>query len=115
MTIASDFAARFPGFDTVTRDTYLPIVEPIYQNYYCVDYTDESQEAILNLLAHLMLVESNTGTGPLRVKSSQSAGSVSASFAEGDTNARALFYSTTRYGQTFWHLIMQEAGGGCFV
>tara|TARA_Y100000310_G_scaffold195657_1_gene195634 strand:- start:2398 stop:2745 length:348 start_codon:yes stop_codon:yes gene_type:complete len=115
MTIADDFDARFPGFDTTIRTTYFTIVEAIWAEYYCFDYTDETQEAILNLIAHLMLLESDPSNEPQHVKTSQSAGSVSVSFQAGDDSVLAQFYSTTKYGQRFWQLVSLKAGGGFFV
>jgi len=113
--IIADFATRFPAFNAQTRDTFLPVVCEIYKNYYCFEYTDDTKEAILQLLAHLITVESSTSTQPGLIKTGQSAGSVSVSFAEGQVSKLAQFYNTSKYGQQFWQIISQSGGGACFV
>lgn len=111
MALIDDFKARFPALST-DADTYIPILEPVYPSYYAIQYSAASKEATLNLLAHLLVLEKK-GNGAVKIRISQSAGSVSASYAAPSraSSAMAEFYSTTKYGQTFIRLTSSRYGG----
>lgn len=103
MTIAADFAARFPGFDTAISDTYLPVVEPIYTEYFGGDYDNaKDKEIILNLIAHLMLSESSSSTASSAVISSSSVDGLSFSYKTDSVKTQTdEFFGSTKYGKRF--------------
>lgn len=115
MALIDDFKARFPDFATATVDTYLPIVEPVYPAYYTLEYTANAatKEATLNLLAHLIVLESNDTASSVKGIQSKSVGSISVSH-EAISHAGGEmfdFYNTTKYGQRFWQLTSRRYGG----
>ena len=113
MAIIDDFKARFPEFLTATVDTYLPILEPVYPAYYALDYVAATQEATLQLLAHLLTVETASGSASRQQVASKSVGSVSVSYASQTRAGGELndFYSATKYGQRFMLLTASRYGG----
>lgn len=114
MAIIDDFKARFPEFEASDVNTYIPILEPVYPSYYAVEYSDSSKEATLQLLAHLLSIETkSTKADPSRSISSKSVGSVSVSYDAptskgGDLSDRLR---TTKYGQRFLLLTASRYGG----
>jgi len=63
MAVSDDFKSRFPEFDAVTVDQYIPILEPVWPSYWGGDYAAPSgQEIVLNLLAHLITAEISAGS-----------------------------------------------------
>ncbi len=63
MAVSDDFKSRFPEFDAVTVDQYIPILEPVWPSYWGGDYAAPSgQEIVLNLIAHLITAEISAGS-----------------------------------------------------
>ena len=121
MAIIDDFKARFPEFETSIVDIYIPILEPIIPAYFNHSYVGVmNKEATLQLLAHLITIETQATKGGTtgargstnRVQSSVSVGSVSQSFEKSANDSDwAEFFNTTRYGQSFLNILSTIAGG----
>lgn len=119
MALIDDFKARFPEFDTALVDIWLPILEPVYPAYYALEYVAATQEATLNLLAHLISLEPGTGlasasgSSASQVVASKSVGSVSVSYAATTQAGGAMhdYYTATKYGQRFLMLTARRYGG----
>ncbi len=115
MALIDDFKARFPQFNTDTVDTLWSSLEASWPCYYCFEYgnNDCTDEAILNLIAHLFVIEkaSLTSNGPDKDISSQSVGNVSVTYSAGSGDSRnTQFFNTTIYGQKFLMLIKNRMG-----
>ena len=116
MSLIDDFKGRFPAFDTDLVDSYWDSIEGAYPCYYGGAYTGVSgcdTEIILNLCAHLFLVQSDASTGPARAEESKTIGSVSVSYSS--LSDRGSFFMSTKYGQLFLQLTSARACGGFFV
>jgi hypothetical protein len=114
MALIDDFKARFPAaFATSVVDTWLPILEPVYPAYYAVAYSAASKECTLNLIAHMLVMETQTGSAPSRDISGKSVGSVSTSYAarSGPGSDLRDWLSSTKYGQRFLLLSSFRYGG----
>lgn len=113
MSLIADFKARFPEFDESAVDTYLPTLEPVWPCYYGFKYEGCHVEAILNLLAHLLVGELSAGSGNVKSTSSKTVGNVSVRYADGleTTSESQDFFSTTKYGKRFWLLTQSRYGG----
>jgi hypothetical protein len=113
VALIDDFKARFPEFATATVDTYLPILEPVWPCYYGKEYTACNQEAVLNLVAHLLTLETTAGSASAQTIASKSVGSVSVSYAAGVTATTELqaFFKSSKYGQRFLLLTSRNYGG----
>jgi len=112
MALIDDFKARFPEFATATVDTYLPILENVWPAYYGLAYTSQTQEAILNLIAHLLVGETSVGSAASQQVASVSVGSVSESYqAAANLKASDVFWNSTKYGQRFRRLTAGRYGG----
>jgi hypothetical protein len=106
MTIQTDFEARFP---------LIPWVEEVASTwiyYTCLQYSDSTKEAILNLIAHLLTLASLPGSGSSRNVASKSVGSVSVSYeaSAAQSSNLASWYNTTRYGQVYLMLTGRRVG-----
>jgi hypothetical protein len=119
MALIDDFKTRFPEFAGEIVDQFLPQLAPVWPCYFGGDYANEcDREAILNLVAHLLVMETQTGSGAGvagGVVTSKAVGSVSVSYAApvNPTQVQA-FFSGTKYGQRFL-LLRTGARGGVFV
>lgn len=112
MALIDDFKARFKEFDTAVVDEFMPILEPLYPCYYGGEYTSCNKEKILNLLAHLMVLETNSSQSAVKDIQSQSVGEISVTYATAMTpSERNLFFNTTKYGQRFLLLTSSRIGG----
>ena len=113
MALIDDFKARFPEISTTIADTWVPIEEVVYPTLYGGDYTDATdKEAILNLIAHLIVIDSQAGSAPAKYLTSKSAGSISGSYASPSGNTMTdEFYRTTKYGQRFRMITRPRYGG----
>ena len=112
MALIDDFKTRFPEFPPATVDQYFPVLEAIWPSYYNAVYTDETQEAILNLLAHLLVDETRASQGANLTRQSKSAGSVSVSYAvPQNTGQLYSMFGSTKYGQRYLILIRRNYGG----
>lgn len=117
MALIDDFKAMFPEFNEATVDQFFPSLEAQYPCYYggSVKVACE-KNAILYLMAHLLLLkqrqtESPKGGKPLRSASNKSVGSVSVSYeSDADNSRQSQFFKTTSYGQTFLMLISNSYG-----
>jgi hypothetical protein len=108
MTIQADFEARFA---TATPPVvWAAWVESVWPSYTCLAY-EGNQEAILNLIAHLLVLDSTPGTGSARTAESKSVGSVSVSYGSASSSSElAAFFNSTRYGQRYWLLTGRQVG-----
>lgn len=112
MTIIVDFKARFPEFDETVVDTYLPTLIDVYPCYYVGEYTGCGVEIILNLLAHMLVQETSSGSASLKDESSKSVGNVSVSFGLAETKMeRNAWFRSTRYGMRYLILTAHNHGG----
>lgn len=117
MALIDDFKTRFPEFDTADVDTAWPGLEASWPCLYNATYGDSSctDEAILNLIAHLFVVTSSAGSGAAMVASSQSVGSVSVTnVVDANASDRKSYFMSTKYGQLFF-MMTQFRHGACFV
>lgn len=109
MTIKEDYETRFGSCGPVwigpIADTW-----PAYAG--CMQYNDINKEAILNLIAHLLVSATKPGTGTARNEASKSVGSVSVSYEASPTITSNLgaWYNTTRFGQVYWMLTGRRTG-----
>lgn len=111
MALIDDFKARFPEFDVAVVDQYIPILEPVRSCYFVGAYTNCNKETVLNLLAHLIVIETNTGTSGLKSVNSKSVSGVSIGYSSRTTTGKnADFFTTTKYGQRFMMLTKFRAG-----
>lgn len=105
MSLQTDFEERFPTI------TWAAWVESVWPSYTCLAYNDKNKEAILNLIAHLLVLDSLPGTGSSRTAESKSVGSVSQSYGTASSSSNlATFFNSTRYGQRFWLLTGRQVG-----
>lgn len=116
MTLIDDFKARFPDFDEAVVDKYLPTVEGLWQCYYPQPYQHCNKEIILNLVAHLIVVESSPGTASIRSQTSRSVGSISVSQGSvSKADSLTDMFSFTKYGQRFLFLTQSRGSRAYFV
>ena len=113
MSLTDDFKARFPEFATATVDTYLPILEPVWPCYFNRTYEDCTKEAVLNLVAHLLVMETGSGSASIKDVQSKSVGSVSVSYATATQSGGQMYdmFNATKYGQRFMLLARSRYGG----
>ena len=118
MALLDDFKARFPEFSVPVADQYVPILEPIWPCYWNGEYdTDEcTKEIVLNLLGHLITVETSSGSGNVKTTASKSVGSVSVSYDAGfaASSERVAWFKTTKYGARYL-LLTRPRQGAVFV
>ena len=116
MALIDDYKTRFPEFEDALVDTWIPILEPVYPAYYALEYSDTTQEATLNLLAHLLTMETSNGSTAGQQVASKSVGSVSISYVAPNAVGGELsdFMRGTKYGQRFL-IITASRYGGCAV
>jgi hypothetical protein len=117
MSILDDFKTRF------AKDCKLPLdeieacwstLDPNWYCYYCFEYgaNDCTDEAILNLIAHLWTVENASSTAPIKGVASKSWQSESVTYAtSSDDSDMRTFFNTSIYGQRFLRLIHSNQGG----
>ena len=115
MALIDDFKARFPEFADAVVDLYIPILEPVYPAYYALAYVAATKEATLNLLAHLITLETSAGasSSSSQAVASKSVGSVSVSYQASTYSGGELYesYRGTKYGQRFLTLTASRYGG----
>jgi len=110
VSLITDFKARFPAFATADVDIYLPIIETVCASYYNKSYA-LNKEAVLNLVAHLLVLEIESSSSSVQNAQSKSVGSVSESYSQSTrTGALADFFSSTKYGQKFLLLTANQFG-----
>jgi len=118
MSLIDDFKTRFPQFDTGAVDLAWPGIDPAYQCYYGAEYTGAvscDTEIILNLCAHLFVVQTGSGNGAVQAVSSKSVGSVSTSYQVSEATDQSAFFMSSKYGQMFLQMTSSRACGGFFV
>lgn len=116
MSLLDDFKTRFPppAFPTAIADQWVPIYADVWQCYYGKPYSGCTKEIILNLIAHLIFMETRPTANSVREKTSRTVGSVSVSSAAATTTGDMQdFFGTSKYGQRFMMLTM--ARGAYFV
>ena len=103
MALVDDFQARFQGAFTSEQIQYvLPIYADNWQCYYGGEYNQCNQEIVLNLIAHLMVVDSRPSTAATRETTSRSADGVAVSYKASSGNSELSdFFGSTKYGQRF--------------
>ena len=110
MAILDDFKARFPEIADADADLYIPILEGVYPAYFKGEYT-ENKEIILNLLAHLLVNEKNSGSSSVKGTSSKSFGNVSVSYSDSlAANSYESWFLSTKYGARYLMLTRSRAG-----
>lgn len=122
MALIDDFKARFPEFQSADVDAAWPGLEASWPCYYGTTYGTSSCEdqIILNLIAHLFIVNFNGGSSaagpaPAMVASSKSVGSVSVTkVVDSNMSDQQSFFNSTRYGQQF-NMMTRHRHGACFV
>lgn len=112
MAVIDDFKARFPEISTSDVDTYLPAIIDVYPCYYGGEYLDCGVEIILNLLAHLLIQQTASGSGSTKEESSKGVGSVSISYSNASPTASnsVAWYRGTRYGVAYLTLTARFQG-----
>jgi len=114
LALIDDFKARFPEFTTATVDAKFPLFESVWPCYYGGVLTDDCDKAaILLLLAHLFVLETQAGSTSRRLENSRSVGSVSVGYANTEATGESGFFWTTKYGQQFM-LLTQPYGAKAF-
>lgn len=109
MTIQTDFEERFANI--VPPIVWQSWVESVWPSYTCLEYNDKNKEAILNLIAHLLVLDSLPGSASARTEESKAVGSVSVSYGSASSDGNlATFFNSTRYGQRFWLLTGRQVG-----
>ena len=114
MTIMQDFKARFPEFDDAKVDEQLPGLIEVYQCYWggVYDTNTCSKEIVLNLLAHLLVVQTQPGYERAKEAQSKSVGNVSVTYASYQSSSnRMSWFMATKYGMQFWMLTRSRQGG----
>lgn len=111
MALLADFKARFPAIPTADADTYVPILENVWPEYYGKQY-EGNEEIVLNLVAHLLVAEKDSGSSQSKSVESKSVGNVSVSYsASTQTGGPDYdFFRTTKYGQRYLILIKSSRG-----
>lgn len=108
MSIQTDFEARFANANPPI--VWVDAVANSWPSYTCLAY-EGHEEAILNLIAHLLVIDSLPGTGSARTAESKSVGSVSVSYGSATSSSNlATFFNSTRYGQKYWLLTGRQVG-----
>ena len=114
--LIDDFKARFPDFSETVVDKYFPAVEGVWQCYFPQPYKSCNKEIILNLIAHLIVVEQSPGNSSIRSQTSRSVGSVSVSqSAISKADSLTDMFSFTKYGQRFLYLTSRRGTRAYFV
>lgn len=117
MSILDDFKARFEKdckLDLEAIEACWNTLDPIWKCYYCFEYgqNDCTDEAILNLIAHLWIVESSQSTASMKGVSSKSWGGESVTYSpSSDDSDMRTFFNTSVYGQRYLRLIYHNQGG----
>jgi hypothetical protein len=104
MALIDDFKARFPApaFKDAVVDTWLPILTDVWPCYYGGGYTACNKEIVLNLVAHLLVMETRPTASSMRETTSRAVGSVSVTnAATKSTSDLNDFFSASKYGQKF--------------
>jgi hypothetical protein len=116
MAIIDDFKLKFPEFDTATVDLRLPAIIDEYKAFYNFAYTESTKQAVLYLLAHLLVGALADSNGPSQAMTSKSVGGVSVSYATSSSNSdRWLWLNSTKYGQRFYIITQQQRPGALFL
>lgn len=96
MALIDDFKARFTEFDTVTVDAVFSSLESSYSSYFGGSYSS-NVETILQLLAHLFVVETVMN---------QAMGGV----IDDKNEDPESFFRLSKYGQRYLALIKHNYG-----
>ena len=113
MALIDDFKIRFTEFQESVVDQYIPILEPVWPCYYGGSYDDScDKEIVLNLVAHLLVAETASGSTTVKNTQSQSVGNVSVSYAPGmaSSSFRDDWLGSTKYGQRYMMLTRSRSG-----
>jgi len=115
MPLIDDFKARFPALSAVAIDATWANLEKAWPRFYGFEYgsSEDIDEIILQLIAHLFVVASSPTSGPVMAKGGQSVGSVSVTWnTPPAASQRQSFFGSTQHGQMF--LILTVARQGAF-
>lgn len=108
--IITAFKARFPEFDETTVDARLSVLISAYPSYYNDDYGSSNSEIILNLLAHLLMLDGKSAAQQVLTSKSLGSSGIKRTFAQPSGNSMD-FFETTSYGQRFRMLTVSSIGG----
>jgi len=113
VSLASDLKQRYPEFSTWDNATIDAQVS-VWPCYFGGQYSACNREIILNLVAHLLTVDSG-GAAAMPTATSRTVGSVSESYAQqSDSTNLAAFFGATKYGQRYLFLTQTRAAGRAF-
>ena len=125
MALIDDIKTRFPDLEcSIEIVKYYDALSfsnaEFWKCWFCFDYVqgDCNAEKILNLVAHLLIVEADPSADSYKDVASTSVGSVSESFVNHAGTIKGEykeFFSTTKYGQRFLSLLAASAGGAQFI
>lgn len=122
MSITDDFTVRFSGeFSPESISDDLPKALVSWPAYYGGTYTETvpttvsvENEIILNLIAHLTVVEGKGSNSVSKELSSRGVGPFSSSYNVAAPDRNKEFFSSTKYGQRY--VVMTSPNfGGIFV
>jgi len=114
MSELTDFKTLFPQFDAALVDAAFPALLNLRILYYPSVYggSQNTNTAILYLIAHLFVVDQTPSDTQINQLSSSATDSVSGSFRfKQDTSDFISFFSATKYGQQFLQAIKKRQGG----
>jgi hypothetical protein len=120
MAFIDDFKTRFPEIDTAVVDIYFPLNENTYQCYFNKAYIESDvgncdNEAIMQLMAHLITIDNSGTDSALKDTSSLGEDGVNVTYNTfAPTSNNDAFFMSTKYGQRYLQL-RSHVGGGCFV
>ncbi|MGE4267170.1 MAG: DUF4054 domain-containing protein [Deferribacterales bacterium] len=112
MALIDDFKTRFPEFNVTVVNSRVPVLEGIYPSYYGDSYTAANKEIILNLIAHLLVLDSPTSVSTTNssvkkfvTSKSTTSNGLSTDYAKPESlTFQQEFFSSTSYGQRFLYL-----------
>ena len=116
MPLVDDFKARFVEFEEADVDRLWPSLSLEWPCLYGADYgqDDCDDQIILNIIAHLLFIELQASQASRKDAVSKSVGSVSVSYAQGDSGRLFEYFNTTKYGQRAL-MLMNKNQGAFFV
>lgn len=119
MALIDDFKDRFPNFSGSDIDNVFSFLEAEYKCYYNYEYgfSSCSDQAILNLLAHLFILNQSQSesSDPIKEMQSVSDGTASITYQQRQLGSDVQdYFNTTIYGQKFLQMT-RLSGVGFFV
>lgn len=113
------FKLRFPEIDSLVVDARFSVALSESACYYTPNCLSEgcTDNALCQLVAHLIVIDDNSSTAPLKGISSQSVDGVSVSYdgAISTSTGADPFFNSTKYGNRFLKMIEGCGYGAIFV